>query len=109
MSNFTPNPQQPQDQQVRIDPNSPNVRCPNCDNQVFQPLFIAKKISALTSPNGKEAVAPMQIFACTNCGAVPKEFGASLLEKDEKTVNPELEKHPGLTLSKEPTPEKKDK
>ena len=99
MSNFTPNPQQ-QGGQVAIDPNTPNLRCPNCNNQTFQALFIAKKISAITSPTGKEAVAPMQIFACTNCGAVPKEFGAALLEKDEQVVNPELENHPALTLSK---------
>ena len=60
-----------------------NLRCPNCDNQVFQPLYIAKKVSALQTGTGKEGIAPMQIFACTNCGAVPKEFGAGLLEKDE--------------------------
>ena len=81
MSNFTP-----QDQPFRVDPNSPNLRCPSCNNQVFQALFIAKKVSAIESPNGKGGVAPMQIFACTECGAVPAEFGGALVEKDEPTV-----------------------
>lgn len=103
MSNFIPNSPGAGGQQgqgVQISPDTPNLRCPNCNNQVFQALFIAKKISALVSPTGKEAVAPMQIFACTNCGAVPKEFGANLLEPDEQKLNPDLENHPALTLTK---------
>lgn len=62
-----------------------NLRCENCNNQVFQPLFVIKKVSALQSPSGKESLAPMQIFACTNCGMVPKELGAQLLEIDKET------------------------
>ena len=78
---FTPN---EASQALNIDISSlTNVRCPNCKNQVFQPLFIVKRVSALQSPSGKEGVAPMQIFACTSCGAVPKEFGGTLIEKDE--------------------------
>jgi len=87
--NFTPGgPEQMgglggQPTQLNVDINTlENFRCPNCNNQVFQPLFVAKKISALQSPTGKDGVAPMQIFACTNCGAVPKEFGGALLEQD---------------------------
>ena len=74
-----------QPQALNVDVNTlGNFRCPNCNNQVFQALFIAKKVSALQSPTGKDGVAPMQIFACTNCGAVPKEFGGALLEQDEQ-------------------------
>lgn len=61
-----------------------NLRCEHCNNQVFQPLFIIKKISALQSPSGKESLAPMQIFACTNCGMVPNQLGAQLLEIDQE-------------------------
>ena len=66
-----------------------NLRCPHCANQVFQQLFIAKKISAIESQSGKAGIAPMQIFACTNCGAVPKEFGGGLLEQDEAPTDQE--------------------
>jgi len=63
-----------------------NFRCPHCNNQVFQPLFIAKKISAIQSAQGKAGLAPLQIFACTECGAVPVEFGGELVEKDTEVV-----------------------
>lgn len=77
---------------LSVDPSTmKNFRCPNCNNQVFQPLFIAKKVSALQSPQGKDGLAPLQIFACTNCGAVPKEFGGTLLEQDETVAPPEPE------------------
>ena len=61
-----------------------NLRCPNCNNQVYQALWVAKKISALDPQNttGKDSVIPIQIFACTECGAVPKEFGGTVLELD---------------------------
>jgi len=89
--------------QLNIDvKNVPNIRCPHCNNQVFQPLFIAKKISALQSPTGKESVAPMQIFACTSCGAVPIELGGTLLEPDSKSNSPEPQpevEFPNLTFS----------
>lgn len=77
--------QQGQPQTLNIDPRTlPNLRCPNCNNQVYQQLYIAKKVSALNPQNttGKDSVIPIQIFACTECGAVPKEFGGSVLEQD---------------------------
>ena len=78
-----------QPQALNLDVNTlSNFRCPHCQNQVFQPLFIAKKVSGLQSPTGKDGVAPMQIFACTNCGAVPAEFGGNLLEKDAQATAP---------------------
>ena len=91
--NFTPGMGEPQmggqPTQLNINPNElSNFRCPHCNNQVFQPLFIAKKVSALQSPTGRDGVAPMQIFACTNCGAVPAEFGGNLLEKDVQQSAP---------------------
>lgn len=69
-----------------------NLRCANCENQVFQPLFVVKKVSAIQSPTGKDSVVPMQIFACTNCGAVPKELGAQLLEVDHNLDSEEIDK-----------------
>jgi len=28
----------------------------------------------LVSPTGKEAIIPMQVFSCGNCGAIPKNM-----------------------------------
>lgn len=82
--NFTINePGQP-GQQLNVDLSTlKNYRCSNCNNQVFQQLFIAKKVTALQSPSGKEGVVPMQIFACVNCGDTPLEFGGNLIEYDD--------------------------
>lgn len=82
-----------QPQQLNVDVMSlPNIRCPNCANQVYQPLYVVKKISSLQSPTGKDSVIPLQILACTSCGAVSKEMGGSLLEPDQPTEQTSEEK-----------------
>jgi hypothetical protein len=51
-----------------------NVKCENCDSELFTPAFFIKKISALVSPNGKEGFVPLQTFACSLCGHVNESF-----------------------------------
>ena len=46
----------------------------NCGNASFIQAFFLKKVSALVSPTGKEAIIPMQVFSCGNCGAIPKNM-----------------------------------
>jgi hypothetical protein len=36
--------------------------------------MIIKKMSALTSPSGKEMVIPISVFACEKCEHVNEEF-----------------------------------
>ena len=36
--------------------------------------FLKKKISALMSPTGKEAIVPIQVYSCGNCGIVPQNM-----------------------------------
>ena len=50
------------------------IVCENCGNASFIQAFFLKKISALMSPTGKEAIVPMQVFSCGNCGAIPKNM-----------------------------------
>ena len=50
------------------------IVCENCGNASFIQAFFLKKISALMSPTGKEAVVPMQVFSCGNCGSIPKNM-----------------------------------
>jgi hypothetical protein len=51
-----------------------DVKCTECDGEVFVPAFLIKKISAIVSPTGQEVMAPVQIFQCANCKHVNKEF-----------------------------------
>jgi|TARA_B100000959_G_scaffold284260_1_gene355355 uncharacterized Zn finger protein len=50
------------------------IQCEECGNVSFIQSFFLKRISALMSPNGKEAIVPIQVFSCGNCGVVPKNM-----------------------------------
>ena len=63
--------------QVRVDlKDAETIKCKSCNNYLFITSFILKRLSALVSPNGQEALIPVQVYSCGNCGQVPK----SLLE-----------------------------
>ena len=50
------------------------------------------------SPTGQEAVVPVQVYSCGNCGKVPKIFmeGSGLSEEDNKPKEDSLSR-PDLT------------
>ena len=50
------------------------IVCENCGNASFIQAFFLKKVSALVSPTGKEAIVQMQVFSCGNCGTIPKNM-----------------------------------
>ncbi len=50
------------------------ITCDECGNASFIQAFFLKKISALMSPTGKEAIVPMQVFSCGNCGSIPQNM-----------------------------------
>ena len=50
------------------------VKCEACDNSTFKQSLLLRKLSALVSPNGQEALVPVQVFACEKCGHVNSEF-----------------------------------
>ena len=50
------------------------IVCGECGNASFIQAFFLKKVSALVSPTGKEAIVPIQVFSCGNCGAIPKNM-----------------------------------
>ena len=50
------------------------IVCENCGNASFIQAFFLEKVSALVSPTGKEAIVPMQVFSCGNCGTIPKNM-----------------------------------
>ena len=61
--------------QVQIDiSKADTITCDDCGNASFIQAFFLKKISALMSPTGKEAIVPMQVFSCGNCGTVPSKM-----------------------------------
>jgi len=51
-----------------------DIECDDCNNKGFRQTMMLKKLSALVSPNGQEAIIPVMAFACDKCGHINKEF-----------------------------------
>ena len=50
------------------------IICNKCEGELFNPVVMLRKVSALVSPTGKETVVPVQLFACIKCGHVNKDM-----------------------------------
>jgi hypothetical protein len=51
-----------------------DVTCEKCASSKFKEIAFIKRVSALVSPSGKEAIVPVGTFACADCGHVNAEF-----------------------------------
>ena len=64
-----------QSQQTQVDINDTEmVKCDDCGNASFIQAFFLRRLSALMSPTGQEAMIPVQIYSCGNCGKVPDKL-----------------------------------
>ena len=54
--------------------NALDIVCEECGCKTFREVAFIKKVSALLSPTGKDAVVPVGTFACSACGHVNREF-----------------------------------
>ena len=50
------------------------LECEECQCKGFKQTMMLKKLSALVSPTGQEAIIPVAAFACEVCGHINKEF-----------------------------------
>ena len=50
------------------------LECEKCQGKGFTQTMMLKKLSALISPSGQEAIIPIAAFACQACGHVNEEF-----------------------------------
>ncbi len=74
--------------QVKVDlKEAETIKCNDCNNYLWIQSFILKRLSALVSPNGQEALIPVQVYSCGNCGKVAEGMleGSGI---DETTGNP---------------------
>ena len=60
-----------------------SVTCDSCSNHTFVGVMMMKRISPIISPTGKEAIVPIQTFACNACGFVNKQF-LPVMDRDEE-------------------------
>ena len=67
------------------------ILCEKCGNGVFIQSFFLKKISALVSPTGQEAIIPVQVYSCGNCGHINTKLNPTA-QPSEETTNKNKEK-----------------
>ena len=64
--------QQPQ-QEVQVDlTKADTIKCEACGNYLFITAHVIKRISPIMSPTEQEAMVPVQVYSCGNCGQVAK-------------------------------------
>lgn len=74
-----------------------DVTCENCGNYTFEEVVLMKRISAILSPTGKEAIVPIPTFACNACGFINKQF---LPVKPVESETEPASNRPSLSLEK---------
>ena len=73
----------PREEGLQIDlSKTDTIKCQECGNASFIQAFFLKKVSALMSPTGKEAIIPVQVFSCGNCGTIPQ----NMIDQVEQTA-----------------------
>jgi uncharacterized Zn finger protein len=78
-----------QDQRLNIDLSAAqDITCDNCGNYTFQEVALMKRLSALVSPTGKDAMIPIPTFACAACGFVNKQFLPSQITSEPTPDGP---------------------
>ncbi len=66
--------------------NAQDVVCDNCGNYTFNEVVLMKRISAIVSPTGKEAIVPIPTFACNACGFINKQFLPVKMTDEQETT-----------------------
>ena len=67
---------------IKMDDTKP-IGCEKCGTQVFMNVTLLRRISPLVSPTGKEAMVPIQSFACIKCNHVNENFLPKGLRPDD--------------------------
>jgi hypothetical protein len=62
---------------------SPWISCEK-GNMLWDSSTMAKRISPLVSPTGKEEILPVEVVICKTCGKIPKFFHAKFNDIPEE-------------------------
>ena len=80
--------------QVQVDlRDAETIKCGSCSNYLFITSFILKILSAIVSPSGQEALIPVQVYSCGNCGQVAEGMldGSGVEEEKKSNKFPSLD------------------
>ena len=71
LGNVAPN----QQQQVKIDlKQTTAIKCEECENEIFMQAMKFRKVPKLMAGAQEDQILPVQVFICTACGHINKEF-----------------------------------
>ena len=63
----------------------PNLVC-DCGGELYEPVFIIKRVPMFITNTGKDEYIPMPIFACKACGLIPSGMDTeNIVAADKKT------------------------
>jgi hypothetical protein len=65
--------QQPKPLNISIDKTTPII-CEECTNQTFIEALMLRKVSKFLTGQSQDALTPIQVFVCAECGSVNKEL-----------------------------------
>ena len=51
-----------------------SIKWDDCGNYSFIKSYFIRRISPIVSPTGQEAMIPIEVFSCGNCGKVPESM-----------------------------------
>lgn len=74
-----------------------DITCDSCGNYTFEQVLLMKKMSALVSPTGKEAIVPIPTYSCNACGFINKQFLPVKLSDDQQAHQDSLATPPERT------------
>ena len=63
------------------------MTCEDCGNAVFIPAFFLKRLSPIVSPTGQEALIPIQVYSCGNCGHINTKLNPTAQPSEETKNN----------------------
>ena len=66
-------PIKPPQKQININ-DTESLKCDDCSNYLFIKSYFIRRISPIVSPTGQEALVPIEVFSCGNCGKVPESM-----------------------------------
>ena len=95
-----------QQQQPKIDlSQAKDMNCPKCNNPYFIQAVMVKKISRFVTGTTNDAVLPIDVFLCGNCGQVMEELLPKEFRKNSEPAQEETKSLPTKDESA-PTPSK---
>lgn len=73
----------------------PTIECSNCKGKLFIPAYVLKRIRGILIGSPEDAISPIQIYVCAECGEICKEGFPEGFINTILTETPKQSEHTG--------------